>query len=150
MGGARCNAVAPLAYTRMTESLWGIELFPADRLPELEPANVAVVVGWLASPASEGVPAKVLAVSGSRCTPWQGWQPVAEVTTGGAWTFDGSWPPCPPCSTGSTRDWNRRPGHRSAPRTGWECDDVHVFRILNRTYGGSIGNCGGDWTCVTQ
>lgn len=87
--GVRCNAVAPLAYTRMTESLWGSELFPTDRLPELEPANVAAVVGWLASPASEGVTGKVLAVSGSRCTLWQGWQPVAEVTTDGVWTFDG-------------------------------------------------------------
>lgn len=86
--GVRCNAVAPLAYTSMTESLWGTEILPSTRRPELEPANVAAVVGWLASPDSDPVTAKVLAVVGSKCVLWNSWAPVEEIHTDGAWTFD--------------------------------------------------------------
>jgi NAD(P)-dependent dehydrogenase (short-subunit alcohol dehydrogenase family) len=63
--GVRCNAVAPLAYTGMTRSLWGTEIFPDERPAELEPGNVAAVVGWLAAPESAPVTEKVFAVTGS-------------------------------------------------------------------------------------
>jgi NAD(P)-dependent dehydrogenase (short-subunit alcohol dehydrogenase family) len=86
--GVRVNAMAPLAYSAMTESLWGTDLFPHDRRPELEPANVAAVVAWLASPASEGITAKVFHVNGSSVELWQGWTLAAEVSGPGAWTFD--------------------------------------------------------------
>ena len=86
--GVRVNAVAPLAYTNMTRPIWGTELLPGERLPELEPESVSAVVGWLASPASDPVTGQVLAVTGSRCVLWRRWTPEAEVTTEGAWTFD--------------------------------------------------------------
>ena len=86
--GVRVNAIAPLAYTNMTRPLWGTDLLPDERPPELEPESVSAVVGWLASPASDPVTGQVLAVSGSRCVLWRRWTPEAEVTTEGAWTFD--------------------------------------------------------------
>jgi NAD(P)-dependent dehydrogenase (short-subunit alcohol dehydrogenase family) len=85
--GIRCNAIAPLAYSNMTRSLWGTEQFPADHLPELEPENVAAVVAWLASPLSEPLTGQVFAVLGSRCEVWRGWERSTTITTTGPWTF---------------------------------------------------------------
>jgi NAD(P)-dependent dehydrogenase (short-subunit alcohol dehydrogenase family) len=81
--GIRCNAIAPLAYSNMTQSLWGTEQFPSDHLPELEPENVAAVAAWLASPLSEPLTGQVFAVLGSKCELWQGWQRSTTITTVG-------------------------------------------------------------------
>ena len=47
--GVRVNAIAPLAFTRMTEELHGGPLFSDERREDLAPENVATIVGWLAS-----------------------------------------------------------------------------------------------------
>jgi NAD(P)-dependent dehydrogenase (short-subunit alcohol dehydrogenase family) len=85
--GIRCNAIAPLAYSNMTRSLWGTEQFPADHVPELEPENVAAVAAWLASPLSQPLTGQVYAVLGSKCEVWRGWERSTTLTTTGPWSF---------------------------------------------------------------
>jgi NAD(P)-dependent dehydrogenase (short-subunit alcohol dehydrogenase family) len=88
--GVRCNAIAPVAFTRMTESLWGDGRFAEEHRDELSPDGVAAVVGWLASPLSAGVTGQVLGVDGGRCSVWESWRVTNEVSTGGtAWTLRG-------------------------------------------------------------
>jgi len=86
--GVRCNAIAPLAVTRMTEELWATDMF-RDRMDELDPRGVAAVVTWLASPGAESVSGQVLAVHGRECHLWEGWRTVATASTGGGpWTVE--------------------------------------------------------------
>jgi len=85
--GVRCNAIVPVARTRMTEEVAGI----ADvvRAPEdpakfdvFHPANVAPVVAWLAT---EGCPAtgRVLYVRGGEVRLVEGWHYVRTWKHGG-------------------------------------------------------------------
>lgn len=87
--GVRANAIAPIAFTRMTESLWGGELFTDDQRDALSPDGIAAVAGWLASPAAAQVSGQVLGIHGEECVVWDSWRPSRPVTTGGgAWTLD--------------------------------------------------------------
>lgn len=90
--GVRCNAVAPAARTRLTESTPGLaEAVAPPAAPGAfdvwDPANVSPVVAWLAT---EGCPANglVFFVHGGcvrLCRPWQ----LAEsVERDGRWTVE--------------------------------------------------------------
>ena len=86
--GVRCNAIAPLAATRMTAELHDTPLF-ADRAEgALAPEPVAELVTWLASPRASGITGRVIAIAGGRLDLWEGWRPVAEATVDGTWTMD--------------------------------------------------------------
>jgi NAD(P)-dependent dehydrogenase (short-subunit alcohol dehydrogenase family) len=85
--GVRVNAVAPLAFTRMTEELHGGPLFSDDRRQDLGPDNVAAVVAWLASPHAAGITGQVVNFAGNRLEAFGGWHPVTQADTGTGWTF---------------------------------------------------------------
>lgn len=76
--GVRCNAIAPVAFTRMTESLWGGGAFVDDNREEMSPEGVAVVVGWLASPLAGGISGQVVGVNGHTLAVWDGWRTVSQ------------------------------------------------------------------------
>jgi NAD(P)-dependent dehydrogenase (short-subunit alcohol dehydrogenase family) len=87
--GVRCNAIAPLAYTRMTEELHDTPLFAGDRREALAPDHIAEVVVWLASPRAAGINGRVVGITGERLDVWEGWHQTAEVSVAGRWTQDG-------------------------------------------------------------
>jgi NAD(P)-dependent dehydrogenase (short-subunit alcohol dehydrogenase family) len=87
--GVRVNAIAPVAFTRMTESLWGDGLFSEDKREELSPDGIASVVTWLASPLAHDVSGQVLGIQGTECFVWESWRAGAPVDNHGrAWTVD--------------------------------------------------------------
>ncbi|MHB8669033.1 MAG: SDR family oxidoreductase [Acidimicrobiales bacterium] len=85
--GVRVNAIAPVALTRLTEDLMGGGVSEEQRAM-LAPENVAAAVGWLASDLSEGVSGQVLKIQGGLCQIVQGWRPLTELRSEGAWSID--------------------------------------------------------------
>ena len=76
--GVTANAVAPVAYTRMTEDLG----FAEDKAQAIHPRWVATVVAWLASADSRDVTGEVIESSGRILAIAEGWHrgpSVAEV-----------------------------------------------------------------------
>jgi NAD(P)-dependent dehydrogenase (short-subunit alcohol dehydrogenase family) len=88
--GVRVNAIAPVARTRLTESVPGAgALFQQkaeDPFDRFSPDNVAAVVGWLASDLSAGVSGHVVKVQGGVAQLLQGWRPQTQATTDKPWT----------------------------------------------------------------
>ncbi|HEX4540110.1 MAG TPA: SDR family oxidoreductase [Acidimicrobiales bacterium] len=87
--GVRVNAIAPVARTRLTESLGGG--FMAQKEGDFDrfaPDNVAPVVAWLASDLAAGVSGQVVKVQGGVLQLVQGWRPVTEVKADKPWTVD--------------------------------------------------------------
>ena len=83
--GVRANAIAPVAATRLTENV----LPDDDQLKrQLDPANVAAVVGWLASDLSDGVTGQLVKVQGGLCQIVQGWRPISQITSEKPWTVE--------------------------------------------------------------
>jgi NAD(P)-dependent dehydrogenase (short-subunit alcohol dehydrogenase family) len=74
-----CNAISPMALTRMTENLGGAASSDSDSSgtaawEPLDPANSSPVVAWLASPASGWLSGAILRVDGNtvmRVRPWE-------------------------------------------------------------------------------
>jgi len=85
--GVRVNAIAPLAFSGMTEPIWGGAVFSEDRREELSPDNVAQVVGWLASPRSAPLTGEIVTFSGRRLTTSREWPAKASVETTGPWSY---------------------------------------------------------------
>jgi NAD(P)-dependent dehydrogenase (short-subunit alcohol dehydrogenase family) len=86
--GVRCNAISPLAATRMTAELHDTPLFTDQLDGALAPEPVAELVTWLVSPRSAGITGRVIAITGGRLDLWEGWHPVTGVTVEGTWTMD--------------------------------------------------------------
>ena len=87
--GVRCNAIAPVAFTRMTASLWGSGVFVDDNREEFGPDSVAAVVAWLASPRSAPISGHVFGVHGRHVDVWESWRTVAKVESSQrTWTID--------------------------------------------------------------
>jgi NAD(P)-dependent dehydrogenase (short-subunit alcohol dehydrogenase family) len=71
--GVTCNAVAPVALTRMTENL-GMGQLPEEAKDQLSPRWISPIVTWLASTEGREVTGRVFEVSGrsvSVAEPWQ-------------------------------------------------------------------------------
>ena len=80
-GGIRCNAIAPVAMTRMTEDL----AFMQGMGDKLKPEQIAVMVVYLASDLSSKISGKVFDVRGNALALW-----LSE-TTKGVSKKDGDW-----------------------------------------------------------
>jgi NAD(P)-dependent dehydrogenase (short-subunit alcohol dehydrogenase family) len=87
--GIRVNAIAPVARTRLTESLAGAGLQKKedDAFDRFSPDHVAAVVGWLSSDLSSGVSGQVIKVQGGVVQLLQGWRPVTQATADKPWTI---------------------------------------------------------------
>ncbi|MGH2685462.1 MAG: SDR family NAD(P)-dependent oxidoreductase, partial [Actinomycetota bacterium] len=71
--GVTCNAVAPVALTRMTENL-GMGQLPEEAKEQLSPRWISPIVTWLASAESKDVTGRVFEASGRMigvAEPWQ-------------------------------------------------------------------------------
>jgi NAD(P)-dependent dehydrogenase (short-subunit alcohol dehydrogenase family) len=87
--GVRVNAIAPVARTRLTESVAGEMMKQKEGdFDRYAPENVAAVVGWLASDLSAGVSGQVLKVTGGLVQLLQGWRPIAQRESDKPWTID--------------------------------------------------------------
>jgi NAD(P)-dependent dehydrogenase (short-subunit alcohol dehydrogenase family) len=87
--GVRVNAIAPVARTRLTETVAGGAMAPADSgFDRFDPANVAAVACWLASDLAAGISGQVVKVQGGLVQLLQGWHPVTEVRSEEPWTLE--------------------------------------------------------------
>lgn len=67
--GATSNAIAPIARTRMTESVFsGMMARPEDGFDAMHPGNVSPLIVWLASEASAHCTGRIFEVTGGRVT----------------------------------------------------------------------------------
>jgi NAD(P)-dependent dehydrogenase (short-subunit alcohol dehydrogenase family) len=80
--GVTCNAIAPVARTRMTENLGGGASQPADaaKFDRMAPENISPLVVWLGSPESKDITGRVFQVAGGMIRVAEGWHggPVAN------------------------------------------------------------------------
>jgi NAD(P)-dependent dehydrogenase (short-subunit alcohol dehydrogenase family) len=91
--GARVNAIAPIARTRLTENVPGpVGAFFAkpedpDAFDALAPENVSPLVAWLAT---ESCPAngKLFAVQGGLIQECRGWAAGESIESDGPWTIE--------------------------------------------------------------
>lgn len=86
--GVRVNAIAPLAFTRMTEELHGGPLFSDARREDLAPENVATVVSWLVSERSGEITGQVVGFGGSRLQSYRNWSVAGSAETAGPWSYE--------------------------------------------------------------
>jgi len=80
------NAIAPRARTRLTEGLFGDMDTGADAFDAWDPANIAQVVGWLASEQAAGVSGQVFVVFGGSIWAMGGFHPIGELHRTGPWS----------------------------------------------------------------
>ena len=85
--GVTCNAIAPVALTRMTEDLGGFSdlEFKEGEWNPFAPGNVSPLVVWLGSNESAAVTGRVFMVSGGEITVLEGWVGGPKVDAGRQW-----------------------------------------------------------------
>jgi NAD(P)-dependent dehydrogenase (short-subunit alcohol dehydrogenase family) len=81
--GVTVNAIAPRARTRMTETVLGALLPEEGAFDEWDPANIAPVVGWLASDSAADVTGQVFVVNGDKVHRMSGWHRTGRIDNGG-------------------------------------------------------------------
>jgi NAD(P)-dependent dehydrogenase (short-subunit alcohol dehydrogenase family) len=87
--GVRVNAIAPVARTRLTETVAGDFMNPKEgEFDRFAPENISAVVAWLASDLSDGVTGQVVKVIGGQVQLLRGWRPITEATDDEPWTID--------------------------------------------------------------
>jgi NAD(P)-dependent dehydrogenase (short-subunit alcohol dehydrogenase family) len=87
--GVRVNAIAPVARTRLTETVAGSAMAPDESgFDRFDPENVAAVACWLASDLAAGVSGQVVKVQGGQLQLLQGWRPLTDVRSDEPWTLD--------------------------------------------------------------
>lgn len=89
--GVTCNAIAPLARTRLTieatpstAALFGGEV-AAGEFDIFDPANVAPLVSWLASDDAKDMHGEVFRVGGGTVWLLQGWHTAGKIQGKGRW-----------------------------------------------------------------
>jgi NAD(P)-dependent dehydrogenase (short-subunit alcohol dehydrogenase family) len=84
--GVTCNAIAPIARTRMTEGTFADMMRPPeDGFDAKAPDNVAPLVVWLGSAEARDVSGQVFEVDGGKICVATGWQRGPEVDRGARW-----------------------------------------------------------------
>jgi NAD(P)-dependent dehydrogenase (short-subunit alcohol dehydrogenase family) len=71
--GVTVNAIAPTAFTRMTEDLAGFEAADEPTRAALAPENISPLVVWLGSIQASGVSGRVFGVTGNKISVAEGW-----------------------------------------------------------------------------
>lgn len=90
--GARVNAIAPIARTRLTLATPGMDAIFASGVAQGEfdafsPANISPLVAYLASDKCS-LTGKVFAVQGGAISELAGWHDVRTIETDGPWDID--------------------------------------------------------------
>ena len=87
--GVRVNAVAPVARTRLTDTVatGGFMDKKEGEFDRFAPENISAVVCWLASDLSEGVTGQVVKVMGGQVQLLAGWRPVTQTDADTEWTI---------------------------------------------------------------
>jgi NAD(P)-dependent dehydrogenase (short-subunit alcohol dehydrogenase family) len=84
--GVTCNAIAPVARTRMTEDTFAEMMKrPDEGFDAKAPENVAPLVVWLGSAEARDVTGQVFEVDGGKIVVATGWQRGPEVDRGARW-----------------------------------------------------------------
>jgi NAD(P)-dependent dehydrogenase (short-subunit alcohol dehydrogenase family) len=84
--GVRANAIAPIARTRMTESVFGDMMKkPGEGFDAMLPDNVSPLVVWLGSRQAGFVSGRIFEVAGGRINLSDGFRPTGSVDKGGRW-----------------------------------------------------------------
>lgn len=85
--GITANALAPSARTGMTENVFAdmMKKPEGDTFDHFDPANVAPLVVWLGSEASQHVSGRVFEVEGGKISIADGWRTVKGVDKGAKW-----------------------------------------------------------------
>jgi NAD(P)-dependent dehydrogenase (short-subunit alcohol dehydrogenase family) len=109
--GARVNAIAPMARTRLTDAvpfLADVMRRPESGFDRVAPENVAPLVVWLAGPECDFT-GRVFGAEGDDIYLFEGWDAALQISNGGqCWTVDGI--------TAALRGADRRDrGHMIAP-----------------------------------
>ena len=84
--GVTVNAIAPRARTRMTEEIFTEMAAVGDGFDKFDPANVAQLVGFLASDGAADVTSQVFIVFGGDIWVMSHFQPVGELHRDKPWT----------------------------------------------------------------
>jgi NAD(P)-dependent dehydrogenase (short-subunit alcohol dehydrogenase family) len=84
--GVTCNAIAPIARTRMTEGPFAETMkAPPEGFDAMAPDNVAPFVVWLGSADASDVTGRVFEVDGGKISVATAWQHGPEVDRGQRW-----------------------------------------------------------------
>jgi NAD(P)-dependent dehydrogenase (short-subunit alcohol dehydrogenase family) len=86
--GVTVNAIAPRARTRMTETVLSGIGPTDDGFDEWDPANIAPVVGWLATDAAQDVTGQVFVVFANRVHLMSGWDLHNTIEAPGRFAID--------------------------------------------------------------
>ncbi|MEO3858605.1 SDR family oxidoreductase [Acrocarpospora sp. B8E8] len=71
--GVTVNAIAPIARSRMTETLFASQMTDGDDFDRYDPRHVSRLVAWLAGETSQDVTGRVFSVTGGRMALLGGW-----------------------------------------------------------------------------
>ena len=83
--GVTVNAIAPAARTRMTEGVFDNMAKPESGFDAMDPENVAPLVVWLGSAASEAVTGQVFQVEGGIIGVAEGWHDGPRLDKAARW-----------------------------------------------------------------
>ena len=89
--GITANAIAPVARTRMTETVFAGDMARPDdpsAFDPMAPDNISPLVVWLGSPESAKVTGWVFEVEGGKVSVADGWQHTEPVDKGARWEPD--------------------------------------------------------------
>jgi NAD(P)-dependent dehydrogenase (short-subunit alcohol dehydrogenase family) len=84
--GVTCNAIAPSARTRMTETTFGDIEAEKGVFDFAAPDNIAPLVAYLASDAAQGISGKVFGVQGGDIELYEVWQARKSISKEGKWS----------------------------------------------------------------
>lgn len=84
--GVTANAIAPVARTRMTEETFAEMMKKPDSgFDVMHPSNIAPLVAWLASEASQHVTGRVFEIKGGAISLYDSQRPALQVDKGSRW-----------------------------------------------------------------